>query len=59
MTSPRIDSDAGWNQYLTAADELDTPSWGETAVDIGIVTGGVAALFLVLKAAGFLQTGVW
>lgn len=59
MTSPRIDSDAGWRAYIAAAAELDTPSRRENVIGIGIVTGGVAALLITLRAVGFLQTGVW
>jgi len=57
--SARIDSDTGWGAYLAAAAELDTPTRYENAVGIGIVTGGVAALLITLRAVGFLQTGVW
>lgn len=57
--SPRIDSDTGWQRYLAAAAELDTPSRRENVIGIGIVTGGVAALLITLRAVGFLQTGVW
>lgn len=57
--SARIDSDAGWQRYLTAAAELDTPSRRENVIGIAIVTGGVAALLITLRAVGFLQTGVW
>lgn len=57
--STRIDSDAGWQRYLNAAAELDTPSRRENVIGIGIVTGGVAALLITLRAVGFLQTGMW
>lgn len=64
--SAPIDTDASWQAYLDAADELDVQYMptdpGLTAGRVQMIlaliaTGGMATAGL--KAIGFLQNGVW